>query len=246
METFKGAKMLSPKKKRLKDYHFCFFGHEFKQQKDLSRNEVRGALEDFLKSKKMQIGPFVESGKWLWSGLIKGMLRSAFCVFETETGNRNVHIELGYALAIGLNVILIIPDKNGGYQKYLPSDLSDLIQMRYKDIEDLKSQLRTEIPKRYYSVEERLSLILQNASPTERTYFNVILEKKEVKFSDLAAWVRAKAMLLSENLSLADFFRKYDEVLEIKEENQLEGCLISVDKDYEDWICKQLGCQKGP
>lgn len=233
--------MLCPKKKRLKDYQFCFYGHEFKAANNLSRDEVHGALEEFLKSKNMEIGAFVESGKWLWSGLIERMHRSAFCVFETQTQNRNVHIELGYALANGLNVILIIPEKDGDYQKHLPSDLSGLMQMRYKDIEDLKSKLKTQIRKRYYSVEERLSINLQNIFPAEKIYFKVIIEKKEVKFSDLAARVRTKAMVLSDNLSLADFIRKYDEMLEIREENQLEGCIISIDEDYKEWICKKLG-----
>ena len=73
-----------------------------------------------------------------------------------------------------------------------------------------------------------------------------IIEKKEVKFSDLAARVRTKAMVLSDNLSLADFIRKYDEMLEIREENQLEGCIISIDEDYKEWICKKLGAIKIP
>jgi len=233
--------MLSPKKKRLKDYHFCFYGHEFAGVNNLSRDEVHSALEEFLKSKSMEIAPFVESGKWLWSGLIERMRRSAFCVFETQTQNRNVHVELGYALANGLNVILIIPEKNEDYQKYLPSDLSGLMQIRYKDVEDLNLKLKIEIPKRYYSVEERLSINLQNIFPAEKTYFKIVIEKKEVKFSDLAAQVRTRAMVLSDNLSLSDFIRKYDEILEIREDNQLEDCIISIDKDYMEWIREKLG-----
>ena len=55
--------MLLPKKKRLKDYQFCFYGHEFKRANNLSRDEVYIALEEFLKSNNMEIAPFVESDK---------------------------------------------------------------------------------------------------------------------------------------------------------------------------------------
>ena len=233
--------MLLPKKKRLKDYQFCFYGHEFKRANNLSRDEVYIALEEFLKSNNMEIAPFVESGKWLWSRLIERMHRSAFCVFETRSQNRNVHIELGYALANGLNVILVIPEENGDYQKHLPSDLSGLVQMRYENIEDLNLKLRTDIPKRYYSVEERLSINLQNIFPAEKIYFEVIIEVKKVKLSDLATRIRTKAMVAADNLSLADFIRKYDEILEIGEKDQLEDCMISIDKDYSEYICKKLG-----
>ena len=229
--------MLLPKKKRLKDYQFCFYGYDL-DKANTKTHEIYCVLEEFLKSKKMEIAPLVEPSNWLWSEVIERMRRSAFCFFETTTKNRNVHIELGYALAKGLNVILIIPKKD---LKHLPSDLSGLVQIRYKNIDDLKSKLETEIPKRYFSVEERLSINLQNISPAERIYFELIIEKKELKFSDLAARVRTKALVLSDNLSLADFIRKYDEMLEIREENQLEGCIISIDEDYKEWICKKLG-----
>jgi hypothetical protein len=235
--------MLLPKNKRLKDYEFCFYGHEFKK-KNISNHKVYKELETFLKAQqiKMEIAPLVEKGKWLWEGLIEKMDRSAFCVFETESKNRNVHIELGYALAKGLNVILIIPEEqNGKYQKHLPSNLSGLVQIRYKDLNNLLRQLKEEIPKRYYSVEERLSINLENMFEAEKIYFQIIINKSQVSFSDLAAQVRAKATVLSDNISLADFIRKYDEALIIEEKEQLDKCKISIDNDYKEWVCKKLG-----
>jgi len=234
--------MLLPKHKMLKDYDFCFYGHEFKKR-NISNQKVYKALETFLGDQqiKMKIAPLVEKGKWLWEELIQRMERSAFCVFETESKNRNVHIELGYALAKGLNVILIIPkEENGKYQKHLPSDLSGLVQIRYKHVNNLLRQLKEKIPKRYYSVEERLSINLENIFQAEKIYFQIIINKSKVSFSDLAAQVRAKATVLSDNISLADFIRKYDEALIIEEKEQLDKCIISIDNDYREWVCKKL------
>jgi hypothetical protein len=235
--------MLLPKHKRLKDYDLCFYGHEFKKR-NISSQKVYKAIETFLGDQqiRMKIAPLVDKGKWLWDELIERMVRSAFCVFETESKNRNVHIELGYALAKGLNVILIVPEEeNGEYQKHLPSDLSGLLQVRYRNIDNLLGQLREDIPKRYYSVEERLAITLENAYEAEKIYFQIIINKCQVSLSDLAARVRGKATVLSDNISLADFIRKYDEILVIEEKEQLDKCIISIDNDYKEWVCKKLG-----
>jgi|GEM_PF-2638905 len=231
--------MLSPKRKRLKDYDKCFYGHEFKNPPS---QELCKKLEEFLTKQNMKITPFVDASRWLWEELIEKMDRSAFCVFETQSQNRNVHIELGYALAKGLNIILLVPEeKNGSYQRHLPSDLSGLVQIRYKNIDELPSELENELPKRYYSVEERLSANLQNVFEAEKIYFRIILEKSTISFSELASQVRTKATVLSDNISLADFIRKYDEALIIEETDHWDRCKISIDQDYKEWICKKLG-----
>ena len=233
--------MLLPKNKRLKDYKFCFYGHEFKKNGNEIKEEFK-KLEEFLKTQNMEIAPLVEPGKWLWSGLIKRMSRSAFCIFETQSQNRNVHIELGYALAKGLNVILIIPeDKKNGYQEYLPSDLAGLLQIRYTNPDELAPKLEKEIPARYYSVEERLSIDLQNISITEKIYFQIILERKTISFSELVAKAHTKAIISSDNIYLANFIRKYDEALMIDRTDHLDRYNISIDPDYKEFICRKLG-----
>ncbi len=237
--------MLSPKKTNLKDYHKCFYGHEFK--KNSRGQKLYKKVKQFLAKQNMEITPFVDAGKWLWEELIKQMDRSAFCVFETKSQNRNVHIELGYALAKQLNVILLIREtKKGSYQKHLPSNLSGLVQIRYKNIDELPSKLEKELPKRYYSVEERLSANLQNVSEAEKIYFRIILEKSTISFSELPSQVRTKAKVLADNISISDFIRKYDEALEIDEKDHWDRCIISIDKKYEKWICKKLGISKKP
>lgn len=232
--------MLLPKRKRLKDYDKCFYGHEFKKKPP--GQKLHKKVEEFLTKQKMKITPFVDAGSWLWEELIKKMDRSAFCVFETESQNRNVHIELGYALAKQLNVILLIPEnKNGNYQKHLPSDLSGLVQIRYETPNDLSKKLIKEIPEMYYSVEKRLSANLQNVFEAEKIYFGIILEKSIISFSELASQVRTKATVLADNISVADFIRKYDEALIIEETDHWDRCKISIDQGYKEWICKKLG-----
>jgi len=89
---------LKPQRRRLKDYNWCFYGHQFKEE---NKNPLEyGILQDFLKTRYMEIVPFVEPGRWLWTKLIENMERSAFCVFETNSGNRNVHNVVIYLIKI--------------------------------------------------------------------------------------------------------------------------------------------------
>jgi len=95
--------MLVPKNKILKSYGRCFYGHAFGKHTGL-----KAEVENFLKAHNMTVQPDVPPGEWLWEALTRSMSRSAFCAFETVSENRNVHIELGYALARRLRVALLV------------------------------------------------------------------------------------------------------------------------------------------
>lgn len=257
--------MLKPKSRRIKDYQYCFYGHEIKKQESEDA-QVYKTLRSFLSDYNMEIYPLVEAGKWLWPELIKRMERSAFCVFETQTGNRNVHIELGYSLAKNLNVILLVPEneaESGDFRKYLPSDLSGLMQIRYSNIGDLKKKLKTEILRHphYLSVDERLGMALQSVTDIDLSYFKILINlgnNQTIRFSELVG----KARVLnssSSNTYLADFLRKYDEAIIVGKQVsgmantqaaslnifcsvfELDSTPLSVDEEYKEWIRGRLG-----
>jgi hypothetical protein len=242
------SRTLKPKSRTWKDYQYCFYGHEFKKEKvgDEENEKIKEALSLFLKYYEMKICPLVEAGDWLWPELVEGMERSAFCVFETKSQNRNVHIELGYALAKNLNVILLVPDndeKPDDYREYLPSDLAGLVQIRYKRHEELGKKFEKEIPKRYVSVKDRLRISFQSVTDIDCAYFQILLRANtKIKFSELVgiAGIRNSA---SSNTYLAAFLRKYDEVLVPYSKCELDSARLRIDEEYKKWICQRLGRQ---
>ena len=237
--------MLRPHKRTLKDYHYCFYGRDFNKQ-EVDDGGLYRLLCSFLSKYKMKIFPLVEVGKWLWPEIVRGMERSAFSIFETESANRNVHIELGYALARNLNVILLVPkneEKSGDYRNYLPSDLAGLIQIRYEHIEDLEKKLGEEIPKRYHSVEERLRIALRSVADIDSAYFDILLKlaaNQRIRFSELVGMARIRNSA-SSNTCLAQFLRKYDEVMVPYSECELDSASLGIDEDYKEWIIQWFG-----
>jgi hypothetical protein len=161
--------MLKPERRRRKDYRFCFLGRDFEKSNggplEAEKTAMYQQVEQFLCTKEMKVYPKVEPGKWLWPGLIEGIRRSAFCVFEVWSKNHNTHIELGFALAECLPVALLICDKDNA-RDVLPADLAGLIQVRYSKIDEIAGQLDKLIPNEWYSVERRLRYRLAVAAST--------------------------------------------------------------------------------
>lgn len=250
--------MLSPKNRVLKSYKYCFYGREFEENPKLDE-----AVRRFLDVHDMEFHPDVPPGEWLWPGLTRAMSRSAFCIFETVTRNRNAHIELGYALAKRLRVALLIKtgsEKNRDITKNLPSDLTGLIQVRYETEDEVADSLEEFVPKEWWSVESRLGPVLRQASASDKAYFWWLLAADTVEFDDLM--VKAKQCVPgSSRTKLASFLRQFDEALviegltppedlpcgstawEIDVRQAVIHQKIRVDPDYRDWVAKTLGLE---
>lgn len=250
--------MLSPKNRVLKSYKYCFYGREFEKNPELDE-----AVRRFLCQHGMEFHPDVPPGEWLWPGLTRAMSRSAFCIFETVTKNRNTHIELGYALAKRLRVALLIEkgsEKNKDITKNLPSDLTGLIQVRYKTEDEVADRLEEFVPKEWWSVESRLGPVLRQASASDKAYFWWLLQvppDDTVEFDDLVDKAQ-QCVPGSSRKKLASFLRQFDEALIIEGLTPPEDLLcgstaweidvrqaiihqkIRVDPDYREWVAKTL------
>ena len=253
------SEMLSPKNRVLKSYKYCFYGREFEKNPNLDE-----AVKKFLDPHGMEFHPDVPPGEWLWPGLTRAMSRSAFCIFETVTRNRNAHIELGYALAKGLCVALLIEkgsEKNRDITKNPPSDLTGLIQVRYETEDEVADRLKEFVPKEWWSVESRLGLLLRRASASDKAYFWWLLQARPdhtVEFDDLRVKAHERVPGSSRE-KLASFLRQFDEALVIEGLTPPEDLPcgsteweidvrpdvihqeIRVDPDYREWVAKKLG-----
>lgn len=252
--------MLSPKNRVLKSYKYCFYGREFERKLNLDE-----AVKKFLDPHGMEFHPPVPPGEWLWPRLTLAMSRSAFCIFETVTGNRNAHIELGYALAKRLHVALLIEKgskKNSDITKNLPSDLAGLILVPYETEDEVAESLKKLVPKKWWSVECRLGSRLRQASASDKAYFTWLLQlppNGTVEFDGLADG--ARLYFDSSRSKLALFVRQFDEALIIEgltppeefpcgstewEVDVYQAVIhqkIRVDPDYRDWVAKALGIE---
>lgn len=207
---------MKPRKTLLHDNHLVFYGHEFGSKVDL-----REGIERFLNRKQMEICSEVSPGEWLWHDLVRQMTRSAFCLFETVTRNPNAHIELGYALASNLRIVLLIRKKSGSDMEileHLPSDLAGLVQVRYSDSSEIEEKLESYIPRHWLSVTERLKTILQGRTSLDCAYLSCLLRlppTHEMNFSGLVS--EAKFYTAdSSNGSLVRFLKCYDEFVEVR------------------------------
>jgi hypothetical protein len=250
--------MLSPKNRVLKSYKYCFYGREFENNPNLDE-----AVKKFLDPHGMEFHPDVSPGEWLWPGLIRAMSRSAFCIFETVTGNRNAHIELGYALARRLHVALLIEkgsEENRDIVKNLPSNLAGLVQVRYEREDEVAGKLKKSVPEEWWSVESRLGPRLRQASALDKAYFWWLLQvhpDDTVEFDDLVDKAQ-QYVPGSSRTKLASFVRQFDEALIIEGLTPPEDwpCgstvwkidvrqavihqKIRVDPDYREWVAKTL------
>jgi hypothetical protein len=240
--------MLSPKNRMLKSYKYCFYGREFETNPNLDE-----AVSRFLNRHGMEFYPKVPPGEWLWPQLIRAMSRSAFCIFETVTGNRNAHIELGYALAKKLHIALLILIKEGSEEneditKNLPSDLAGLILVPYETEDEVAEELEKKVPEEWWSVKCRLRPHLQRASALDRAYFWWLLQvppNKTVEFDSLMVNA-TQCVPGSSRPKLASFLREFDEALVIEglDEDVIHQ-RIRVDPDYRKWVAKTLGIEPG-
>lgn len=255
--------MLTPRNSILKSYRYCFYGHEFDKEP-----ELRNAVNGYLRTQGMEIHPLVPPGEWLWPALTRAMWRSAFCIFETVTANRNVHIELGYALSRSLRVALLIregSEKEADITKNIPSDLTGLIQIRYKTTENVQGKLESSIPQEWCSVENRLGPILRQASASDRAYFWWLLQASpndKMQFKALITLAHQTSGTASE-MSLASFLHRFDEALMIEgvplsgepgdEDNEWRPDLsrgaihqqIQVNPEYRAWVAETLEMEPG-
>lgn len=252
--------MLRPERRRRRDYKFCFFGREFEKRSGDPLEAEKAVMYEqviqFLSANDMKAYPLVEPGKWLWPGLMEGIRRSAFCVFEVCSKNPNAHIELGIALAQNQQVALLISEKDES-QAALPVDLAGLIQVRYSKAEKIADQLDKLIPKEWYSVERRLDGLLRVATRLDRFYLEQLLRldfKKSLLLAYLVGLGEQQHGYGSSNMAVAEFLFRYDELLQVDGSvpsddlpfspptpPEFDKQRINLDPNYRDFVATRLG-----
>jgi len=247
--------MLEPKTRHLRDYKRCFYGCRFEEEP-----ELRLKLKEFLGKKNMEFHPLVKPGTQSWPEMTVAMNRSAFCVFETATKSPHVHVEIGYALARQLNVLLLL-DKDR--PDTLPANLGGAVRIQYdkKNLNILVAQQLDNpkfIPRDWFSVEDRLLMLLKSATPLDRKYFRLlVLSPDPAQYYSVGTLVGSAGQALrgSSNLIVADFLRRFDELIEYKEFEQrkpddllnipatptlFDAQEVRLDKDYRAFLAAEL------
>ena len=260
---------ITQKRSRRKDHNLCFYGCEF-DSKNPDATGIKKAIEMFLHNEnhRIKLCPIVQPNQWMWHGLKTAMDRCAFCLFECVTGNRNAHIELGYALANNLRAAVLVRDDKEGTNdltKWLPSDLAGLVQIRFKSADNLADELQRNLPTTWYRTDYRLRELILSATPIERTYLADLLglrPKQTVIFSNLACAPSLQGIAVggAANLYVSEFLNRFDEVLDILElsppdlgdqaydawqpswpDKNLDLLNISLDPNYREFVANALG-----
>lgn len=200
-------------------------------------------VEEYLESVNMKVFEVDESGKRIWNKVVDGIILTPFGIYIAGSYNRNVHIEIGYSLAKDKPVFIIVKEKN--HKVDIASDIADLFQIRYKNMNQLEKQIRDKIRPRFFSPYERLRMFLESATPLHKYLIAYLLEYGPARLADIVTDMRR--VIHCDNPDVTDFVKDFKEFLDIAIEGEFKGIpagigdkqFIKIYGDYEEEMRKQ-------